>query len=143
MNPRTTLALLVLVAALGGYVYYFEFGKAAREGEAEAASRQLFKLERDQVTEIELPLEEGGSARLVRANAGADWRIVAPLETGADRETADALLTVAKDTGCDLLVVGNRGMTGARRFVLGSVPNKISHNCPANLLIVDTSTARG
>jgi len=58
-------------------------------------------------------------------------------------DAADALLTVAKDTGCDLLVVGNRGMTGARRFVLGSVPNKISHNCPANLLIVDTSTARG
>ena len=92
MNPRTTLALLILVSALGGYVYYFELGKAAREVDAEAASRQLFKLEPEQVTEIELPLEEGGSARLVRANAGADWRIVAPLETGADRETADALL---------------------------------------------------
>jgi len=42
----------------------------------------------------------------------------------------------------DLIVVGNRGMTGARRFVLGSVPNKLSHNSPASLLIVDTSTAR-
>jgi nucleotide-binding universal stress UspA family protein len=58
-------------------------------------------------------------------------------------DAAEALLTVAKDTGCDLLVVGNRGMTGVRRFVLGSVPNKLSHNSPANLLIVDTSTARG
>ena len=58
-------------------------------------------------------------------------------------DAADALLTVARDTGCDLVVVGNRGMTGARRFVLGSVPNKISHNSPANLLIVDTSGARG
>jgi nucleotide-binding universal stress UspA family protein len=57
-------------------------------------------------------------------------------------DAADALLTVAKDTGCDLLVVGNRGMTGVRRFVLGSVPNKLSHNSPSNLLIVDTSTAR-
>lgn len=57
-------------------------------------------------------------------------------------DAADALLTVAKDTGCDLLVVGNRGMTGVRRFVLGSVPNKLSHNSPASLLIVDTSTAR-
>ena len=58
-------------------------------------------------------------------------------------DAADALLTVAKDTGSELLVVGNRGMTGARRFVLGSVPNKLSHHCPSNLLIVDTSTARG
>jgi nucleotide-binding universal stress UspA family protein len=57
-------------------------------------------------------------------------------------DAADALLTVAKDTQCDLLVVGNRGMTGVRRFVLGSVPNKLSHNSPASLLIVDTSTAR-
>jgi nucleotide-binding universal stress UspA family protein len=57
-------------------------------------------------------------------------------------DAADALLTVAEDTGADLLVVGNRGMTGARRFVLGSVPNKLSHHCPTSLLIVDTSSAR-
>ena len=32
-------------------------------------------------------------------------------------------------------------MTGMSRFVLGSVPNKISHHCPCNLLIVNTDTA--
>ena len=58
-------------------------------------------------------------------------------------DAADALLKVAQDTQSDLLVVGNRGMTGARRFVLGSVPNKLSHHSPASLLIVDTSEARG
>jgi nucleotide-binding universal stress UspA family protein len=57
-------------------------------------------------------------------------------------DAADALLRVAQDTGCDLLVVGNRGMTGVRRFVLGSVPNKLSHHCPSSLLIVDTDAAR-
>jgi nucleotide-binding universal stress UspA family protein len=51
-------------------------------------------------------------------------------------------MQVAKDAGADLLVVGNRGMSGARRFVLGSVPNKVSHHCPSNLLIIDTSEAR-
>lgn len=56
-------------------------------------------------------------------------------------DAADALMQVATDTGADLLVVGNRGMAGARR-VLGSVPNKVSHHCPASLLIVDTSEAR-
>ena len=40
------------------------------------------------------------------------------------------------------VVVGNRGMTGMRRFVLGSVPNKVAHNCPVSVLIVDTSQAR-
>jgi nucleotide-binding universal stress UspA family protein len=53
-------------------------------------------------------------------------------------EPADALISIAEATGADLIVVGNRGMTGMKRFVLGSVPNKVSHNCPCNLLIVNT-----
>jgi len=57
-------------------------------------------------------------------------------------DAADALLRVAEDSGADLLVVGNRGMSGVRRFVLGSVPNRLSHHCPASLLIVDTSEGR-
>ncbi len=58
-------------------------------------------------------------------------------------DAADSLLSVAADADADLVVVGNRGMSGARRFVLGSVPNKVSHHCPSSLLIVDTSSARG
>ena len=57
-------------------------------------------------------------------------------------DAADALMQVAKDIEADLLVVGNRGMAGARRFVLGSVPNKVSHHSPSSLLIIDTSKAR-
>ena len=54
-------------------------------------------------------------------------------------DAADALIRVATDSKADLIVVGNRGMSGTRRFVLGSVPNKVSHHCPSSLLIVDTS----
>jgi nucleotide-binding universal stress UspA family protein len=57
-------------------------------------------------------------------------------------DAADALLRVADDAKADLLVVGNRGMSGVRRFVLGSVPNRLSHHCPSSLLIVDTNEAR-
>lgn len=39
----------------------------------------------------------------------------------------------------DLVVVGNRGMTGAARFLLGSVPNKVSHHTTTDLLIVKTT----
>jgi len=55
---------------------------------------------------------------------------------------ADALIRVATDAGADLVVLGNRGMTGARRFVLGSVPNAVSHHCGSSLLIIDTTKAR-
>jgi len=52
-------------------------------------------------------------------------------------DPADALLEVAADAGATLIVVGSKGMTGARRL-LGSVPNKLSHHAQCNLLIVAT-----
>jgi nucleotide-binding universal stress UspA family protein len=54
-------------------------------------------------------------------------------------DPADALLQVAAEHDADLIVVGNKGMTSARRFLLGSVPDKISHHAPCSVLIVRTS----
>jgi nucleotide-binding universal stress UspA family protein len=52
---------------------------------------------------------------------------------------AEAILNVAEQTGADLIVVGNKGMAGARRFLLGSVPNNVSHNAPCSVIIVRTT----
>ena len=54
-------------------------------------------------------------------------------------DPADAILDVAEEREADLIVVGNKGMTGARRFLLGSVPNKVSHHAPCSVLIVRTT----
>jgi nucleotide-binding universal stress UspA family protein len=54
-------------------------------------------------------------------------------------EPADAILDVAEENNADLVLVGNKGMTGARRFLLGSVPNKISHHAPCDVWIVKTT----
>jgi nucleotide-binding universal stress UspA family protein len=54
-------------------------------------------------------------------------------------DPADAILNVAEETGADLIVVGNKGMTGARRFLLGSVPNNVSHHAPCSVMIVRTT----
>jgi nucleotide-binding universal stress UspA family protein len=54
-------------------------------------------------------------------------------------DPADAILDVAEERDADLIVVGNKGMTGARRFLLGSVPNKISHHAPCSVLIIRTT----
>ena len=59
----------------------------------------------------------------------------------AQGDPADALIAVGKSCKADLVVVGNRGMTGFKRLVLGSVPNKLSHHCPCSLLIVSTDAA--
>jgi nucleotide-binding universal stress UspA family protein len=54
-------------------------------------------------------------------------------------DPADAILDVAEEQGADLIVVGNKGMSGAKRFLLGSVPNKISHHAPCSVLIIRTT----
>lgn len=56
-----------------------------------------------------------------------------------EADPADAILNVAEETKADLIVVGNKGMTGARRYLLGSVPNNVSHHSPCSLLIVRTT----
>jgi nucleotide-binding universal stress UspA family protein len=56
-------------------------------------------------------------------------------------DPADALINIAEAVDADLIVVGNRGMAGMKRFVLGSVPNKVSHQCPCSVLIVNTDGA--
>jgi len=54
-------------------------------------------------------------------------------------DAADAILDVAEEREADLIVVGNKGMTGAKRFLLGSVPNKVSHHAPCSVLIIRTT----
>ena len=46
---------------------------------------------------------------------------------------------VAEQVHASVIVVGNKGMTGARRFLLGSVPNKISHHAPCSVYIARTT----
>jgi nucleotide-binding universal stress UspA family protein len=67
-------------------------------------------------------------------------------ESGVDVETyaregdpADAILDVAEERNANVIIVGNKGMTGAKRFLLGSVPNKISHHAPCSVIIIRTT----
>jgi nucleotide-binding universal stress UspA family protein len=52
---------------------------------------------------------------------------------------ADALIDVAEEERADVIIVGNKGMTGAKRMLLGSVPNAVSHHAPCHVLIVKTT----
>ena len=51
---------------------------------------------------------------------------------------AEVLVSVADEVNADLIVVGNRGMRGARRFLLGSVPNRVAHSSGCTVMIVHT-----
>jgi nucleotide-binding universal stress UspA family protein len=53
-------------------------------------------------------------------------------------DPADALLSLCDDIEADLLVIGSRGMQGARRFLLGSVSSRCAHHANRSVLIVHT-----
>jgi nucleotide-binding universal stress UspA family protein len=63
-----------------------------------------------------------------------------PAEHVRRDDPAEALIAVAEEVDADLLVVGSRGMSGAGRFLVGSVPDKVSHHAPCSVLIVRTAT---
>ena len=74
--------------------------------------------------------------------AGQDLaRSAGVVHGGARTEAGDpaaVLLDVAESVGADVIVVGSRGMAAPSRFVLGSVPNRVSHHASCDVVIVRT-----
>lgn len=57
-------------------------------------------------------------------------------------DAADALVSVAREEGADLIVVGNRGL-GTRRVLMGTVPAKVAGRAPCDVLIAHTKALAG
>jgi ubiquinone biosynthesis protein len=53
-------------------------------------------------------------------------------------DPAQAIVDTAESEEADVVVVGNVGMSGRKEFLLGNVPNRVSHNCRCTVIIVNT-----
>jgi nucleotide-binding universal stress UspA family protein len=84
------------------------------------------------------PREDVDEALRIAAAAAAGAGVEARTHA-IQGDPADAILDVAEEQNANLIVVGNKGMTGAKRFLLGSVPNKVSHHAPCSVLIIRTT----
>jgi nucleotide-binding universal stress UspA family protein len=92
--------------------------------------------------DVQYEISPREDVNLILENAGGEAKNegVDDVQTHArEGDPADAILDVAEEIKADLIVVGNKGMTGARRFLLGSVPNKVSHHAPCSVIIVRTT----
>ncbi len=80
---------------------------------------------------------EGVVAREATRHASSGVVIETAVASG---DPATELVTAARDGGYDLLVTGSRGLTPIARVLrLGSVPSKLMHRLPCNLLVVKTT----
>jgi predicted unusual protein kinase regulating ubiquinone biosynthesis (AarF/ABC1/UbiB family)/nucleotide-binding universal stress UspA family protein len=108
------------------------------------------------VVQVEVPhnpaTTEFGAAERTRAAAantelGAFARQVAGERGHAlvviDVDPASAMVRAAEQEAVDVLVVGNSGMAGRKEFLLGNVPNRISHNARCTVIIVNTFPSVG
>ncbi|MEX2102109.1 MAG: universal stress protein, partial [Actinomycetota bacterium] len=95
------------------------------------------------------PGTEAGMAEATRASAAAEELTAFAYELAGERgvarvalhaDPALAILEAAEEMGTDVLVVGNAGMTGRKEFLLGNIPNRISHNARCTVIIVNTAT---
>ena len=75
---------------------------------------------------------------LAEAVAGVRMAGLEATSHAVRKDPADALIEVADEVGASMIVVGSKGMHGARRLALGNVPNKVSHHARCNVLIVAT-----
>lgn len=106
-----------------------------------------------QVINLEAPPgTERGSAGVTRADlAERDLAAFATELAGSrgsarvvlDDDPAAAVCRAAAEAGVDTLVIGNAGMQGRKKFLLGNVPNRISHNATCNVIIVNTAADGG
>ena len=103
--------------------------------------RKVKDQQRDAPADVQYEIGPREDVNLVLDSAAADAR-----KEGIEVQThpvegdpGEAILKVAEETKADLIVVGNKGMTGARRFLLGSVPNNVSHHAPCSVIIVRTT----
>ena len=88
------------------------------------------------ITDAHAADERANHGRDVAREAGVG-DVVVRVDSG---DPADIILRAAEDTGGDLIVVGSKGMSSPSRFLLGNVPNKVSHHAPCDVLIVHTSS---
>lgn len=86
---------------------------------------QVTKAQQSEANKRILPIKQA----LEAADVAYTWR----QEVGHPAKT---ILRVAEDNGFDLIVMGNRGLGGFQRLLLGSVSDSVAHHAPCSVLIV-------
>jgi hypothetical protein len=96
VNPRTTLILVVLAAALFGAVYWGEIRGADERREAEALEKQVFPdVEADAIEALAFDASDGQKVLLTRTDSG--WRVAEPVDFPADDVAVDGLVSSLAD----------------------------------------------
>ena len=90
-----------------------------------------------QITDAAVAEEYAIEASRIAASLGVPTAKTHSISAPGD--AASALISVAEERGADVIVVGSKGINKASRFLLGNVPNQVSHHAPCDVIIVHTA----
>jgi ubiquinone biosynthesis protein len=80
------------------------------------------------------PPEPAMRAQAEQARAG--------LEIVEGEKPAEVICETAEDLDADAIIIGNLGMSDRKEFLLGNIPNRVSHRAQCTVIIVDTRDER-
>lgn len=100
----TTLLLVVVLAGLGGYIYYLEQRDPAAEADA---NESAFDVESDQIQELRIAVADGDTTLARRADN--QWRLVEPVEAEADTSELNNMATTLASLDVQRIVDENPG----------------------------------
>lgn len=87
-------------------------------------------------TPVDVNLRDVAESVVMRHVQEADAKGVEVETHAREGNPAEAILDTANEVKADLIVVGNRGLSGIKRFLLGSVSQKVSEHAHCNVMIV-------
>jgi nucleotide-binding universal stress UspA family protein len=95
----------------------------------------------DRVSDLawQLAAPDDAEAVLSRTVAGIQGAGVDVVTHARKGDPAQVLISVAKEEGADLIVVGTKGLSSARRFLVGSVAGSIVRLAPCGVFVVRTT----
>jgi nucleotide-binding universal stress UspA family protein len=105
------------------------FGDHERHWESIHGSREIGRVDMREVAESVLARE--GRRAQEQGVVQVGW-------SAREGDPAEAIIETAVAEDADVIVVGNKGMAGRARFLLGSVPDKVSRPAPCTVMIVNT-----
>ena len=129
---RAVQAAADLARSLGSELHVVTAVRAPRPGMASASGAPLIDSGAGEALVEEAAQQVGERAIAVN---GSDLKVMEA--HAAHGNPDDVILNTAADIGADLIVVGSKGMRGARRY-LGSVPNSVAHGAHCAVLVVKT-----
>ena len=94
MKPRGLLAAVIVLAALGGLLYWSnrkQKAEAAKPATDAAATTKILSIPEDQIKEISLK-KNGGEATVLRLGGDGKWQLAEPKQQGADQDAAKSLI---------------------------------------------------